>query len=73
MVCCFVCLYFYKTEIGIVFHKKLSQRRLIYPVQEDQQPNEKISKGVEQTLLQGGHTKGPETYERMLSITRDAN
>ena len=28
------------------------------------------------TLLQGGHTEGPETYERMLSITthqRDAN
>ena len=30
----------------------------------------------EQTLLQGGHTEGPETYEKMLSITshqRDAN
>ena len=28
------------------------------------------------TLLQGGHTKGPETYEKMLSITshqKDAN
>ena len=33
-------------------------------------------KGPEQTLLQGGHTEGPETYERMLYITshqRDAN
>ena len=33
-------------------------------------------KGPEQILLQGGHTEGSETYERMLSITshqRDAN
>ena len=32
--------------------------------------------GPEQTLLQGGHTEGPETYERMLSTTsqqRDTN
>ena len=28
-----------------------------------------MGKGPEQTLLQGGHTEGPETYERMLSIT----
>ena len=35
-----------------------------------------MGKGPKQTLLQGGHTEGPETYERMLSITshqRDAN
>ena len=35
-----------------------------------------MGKGLEQTLLQGGHTEGPETYEKMLSITshqRDAN
>ena len=35
-----------------------------------------MGKGPEQTLLQGGHTEDPETYERMLSITshqRDAN
>ena len=35
-----------------------------------------MGKGPEQTLLQGRHTEGPETYERMLSITshqRDAN
>ena len=35
-----------------------------------------MGKGPEQTLLQGGHAEGPETYERMLSITshqRDAN
>ena len=28
-----------------------------------------MGKGLEQTLLQGGHTEGPETYEKMLSIT----
>ena len=36
----------------------------------------KMGKGLEQTLLQGGHTEGPETYEKMLSIAnyqRDAN
>ena len=34
-----------------------------------------MGKGLEQTLLQGGHTEGPETYEGMFSITnhqRDA-
>ena len=28
-----------------------------------------MGKGLEQTLLQGTHTEGPETYESMLSIT----
>ena len=35
-----------------------------------------MGKGLEQTLLQGGHREGPETYEKMLSITshqKDAN
>ena len=35
-----------------------------------------MGKGLEQTLLQGRLTEGPETYEKMLSITshqRDAN
>ena len=35
-----------------------------------------MGKGLEQTLLQGRHTEGPETYEKMHSITshqRDAN
>ena len=36
---------------------------------EDKQPNYKMGKGLQQTLLQGGHTKGPETYEEMLNIT----
>ena len=29
----------------------------------------KMGKGPEQTLLQGGHTEGPETYERVLKVT----
>ena len=35
-----------------------------------------MGKGPEQTLLQGGHTEGPETYEKILNINshqRDAN
>ena len=35
-----------------------------------------MGKILEQTFLLGGHTKGPETYEKMLNITshqRDAN
>ena len=35
-----------------------------------------MGKGLEQTLLQGRHTEGPKTYEKMLGITshqRDAN
>ena len=35
-----------------------------------------MGKRLEQTLLQGGHTEGPETYEKMLSIAsfqRDTN
>ena len=39
-------------------------------------PVKKWAKGLEQTLLQGRHTEGPETYEKMLSITShqgDAN
>ena len=39
-------------------------------------PIKKWAKDLEQTLLQGGHTEGPETHEKMLSITshqREAN
>ena len=46
------------------------------PHQEDKQSNLKMSKGPGQEILQGGHTEGPEAYEKMLSITshqRDAN
>ena len=32
------------------------------------QPNYKMGKGPEQTILQGGHAEGPETYERMSSL-----
>ena len=41
-----------------------------------QKPNYKMGKGLEQTLLQGGHTEGPETYVKMVNIAsyqRDAN
>ena len=46
------------------------------PVQEEKQPNLKMGKGPKQTLLQGQHTEGPETYEMMFNIIsyqRDAN
>ena len=46
------------------------------PLQEDKQLNQKMGKRPKQTLLQEGHTEGPETYEKMLSITsheRDAS
>ena len=46
------------------------------PLQEDKQPNSKMGKGLEQTLLQEGHAEDPETYEKMPSISshqRDAN
>ena len=38
--------------------------------------NNPIGKRPEETILQGGHTEGPEAYERMLIITShqgDAN
>ena len=38
------------------------------PLQEDKKPNYKMGKRLEQTLLQGWHTEGAETYEKMLSI-----
>ena len=40
------------------------------------QPNLKMGKGLEQTLLQGGHTEVPEIHQKMLSIAshqRDEN
>ena len=45
------------------------------PLQEDK-TQLKNGQKLEQTLLQQGHTEGPETYEKMLIITRhqrDAN
>ena len=58
---------------GLTSKIKRTQTTLL---QEDKKPNYKVGKRFEQTLLQGGHTEGPETYEKMLSITRhqrDAN
>ena len=46
------------------------------PLQKDKQPNWKMGKGFEQTLFQGGHTKVPDIYGKMLTITshqRDEN
>ena len=34
------------------------------PLQEGKQSSLKIGKGTEHTLLQGGHTEGPETHEK---------
>ena len=51
-------------------------KNLYGSTQEDKQYNYKMGKEPKQTLLQGGHTEGLETYERMLNITshqRDAN
>ena len=51
-------------------YKKLTQ------VHSRKTNNKKIGRVPEQTLLQGGQTEGPETYERMLNITshqRDEN
>ena len=53
-------------------HKELTQLHS----RKTNNPIEKMGKAHEQTLLQGGHTEGSETYERMLSITshqRNAN
>ena len=36
--------------------------------QEDKQSHQKMGKKPEETLLQGGHTDGPQTYQRMLNI-----
>ena len=44
--------------------------------QEVKKSSQKMGKGPEQILLQGGQTEGPETYKGMLTITshqRDAN
>ena len=45
--------------------------------QEDKQSNPKMGKGPEQTLFQGQHTGGPQTYEKkmlkIISPLREAN
>ena len=48
---------------------QLHSRKTNYPIK-------KMGKGLVQPLLQGRHTEGPVTYEKMLSITshqRDSN
>ena len=39
------------------------------PLQEDKQPNLKMSKRLERILLQCRHSEGPETYEKIWSIS----
>ena len=42
---------------------------ILFHIRSTNNPIKKWTKRPEKTLLQGGHTEGPETYERMLSIT----
>ena len=63
MVFSFVCKIHVSTGLNAILYFPLQKGHI-------------MGKGLEQTLLQGGHTEGPETYEKMLSITshqRDAN
>ena len=62
------------SDLGLILiiYKELTQLHS----RKTKNPIKKMGKGLEQTLLQGGPTVGPETYENMLSITshqRDAN
>ena len=60
-------------QVSVASYRKIFQ---LFYVLNGQTTQLRSGKGPEQTLLQGGHTEGPETYERILSITshqRDAN
>ena len=61
--------------MGKIFAHNTLEKGLISKIynelkcQKDKKSNQKIGKRPEQTLVQGGHTEGPETYERILNIT----
>ena len=64
-----------KTMWENIFANDTSDKGLISKIYKEltqfhcKQPNKKMGKGLEQTLFQGGHTKDPEAYERVLSVT----
>ena len=61
-------------EKGLI--SKLNKELTQHHTGKTNNPIKTCARGPEQTLLQEGHTEGPETYERMLIITshqRDAS
>ena len=53
--------YICQRYLGERFDLQNIKRTHMTPLQEDKQSNKKMGKGLEQSLLQGGHTEVPET------------